>query len=72
MFNRSPSLNSKAAYTVAEAASLLSISRASAYRLIDLGELPTVKIGRLRRVTADQLESYLKTLEDRYGFVQLR
>ena len=44
------------AYTMAEAAQALGISRAFAYRLVELGELHTVKIGKCRRVSRDELE----------------
>lgn len=51
------------AYTVEEAAGLLSLSRANVYRLLDLGELDSVQIGRSRRVTAGQLEAFVRRLE---------
>ena len=34
----------------AEVAALLSLSRSEVYRLIDRGEIPSVRIGRSRRV----------------------
>ncbi len=52
------------AYTVAEAACLLSVSRAHLYRLIDLGQIGTIRIGRARRVTAGQLEAFVRRRED--------
>lgn len=45
---------SKLAYTVEEAAELLSLSRAQIYRLIDIGELSSIKIGKSRRLSAEQ------------------
>ena len=42
----------KLAYTVEEAAELLSLSRVHLYRRIELGELETIAIGRSRRITA--------------------
>ncbi|HWI07312.1 MAG TPA: helix-turn-helix domain-containing protein [Solirubrobacteraceae bacterium] len=36
--------------TVSEAAALLRISRATAYRLVDAGELPAVRVGGQLRV----------------------
>ena len=51
------------AYTVEEAADLLSLSRAHVYRLLDLGELASVRIGRSRRVTAGQLDAFVRRLE---------
>lgn len=52
------------AYTVREAAKLISLSRSLLYRLIDLGEIQTIKIGRARRITSHQLEAFLKARED--------
>jgi excisionase family DNA binding protein len=49
----------KLAYTVRDAASLLSLSRAQIYRLMDQGDIKFVKIGRSRRITADQLDSFV-------------
>lgn len=57
----------KLAYTVEEAAELLSLSRAHVYRLLDLGQLGSVSIGRSRRITATQLTEFLKALEQRSG-----
>lgn len=51
------------AYTVEAAADLLSLSRAHVYRLLDLGELGSVRIGRSRRVTAGQLDAFVRRLE---------
>jgi excisionase family DNA binding protein len=55
--------HAKMAYTIEEATSLLSLSRAQLYRLIDRGELATIKIGKSRRVTAGQLEAFLLRFE---------
>lgn len=49
----------KIAYTVEEAAELLSISRAQTYRLIETGELGSFKIGKCRRVSAEQLVEFV-------------
>lgn len=54
---------SKLAYKVEEAAGLLSLSRAHVYRLMDLAEIGSVTIGRSRRITARQLEEFLRRLE---------
>ena len=48
----------KIAYTVEEAAELLSISRAQTYRLIETGQLGSFKIGKCRRVSAEQLVEF--------------
>ncbi len=53
----------KLLYSMEEAARLLSISRAQLYRLIDVCELGSVKIGRSRRITRSQLEAYVRSLE---------
>ena len=55
----------KLAYTVEELSELISLSRATIYRLIDLGELASIQVGRSRRVTADQVRAFLKVLEGR-------
>ncbi|MEI7575531.1 MAG: helix-turn-helix domain-containing protein [Armatimonadota bacterium] len=47
------------AYTVAEAAKLLSLSRAQIYRLMNQGDIKFVKIGRSRRITTEQLNSFV-------------
>lgn len=57
----------KLAYTVQEAAGLLSLSRAHLYRVIDLGEIGTVRIGRCRRITAGQLDEFLRRREAETG-----
>ncbi len=58
-----PRGGARLAYTVEEAAGLLSVSRAHVYRLLDLGELASVRIGRSRRVTARQLDAFVRRLE---------
>ncbi len=55
----------KLAYTIEEASTLISLSRAQIYRLIDRGEIETIKIGKARRITARQLEAFLLGLEQR-------
>ncbi len=55
----------KLAYTVEEAAALLSLSRAHVYRLLDLQELSSISIGRSRRITAGQLQDFITRLEAR-------
>jgi excisionase family DNA binding protein len=46
-------------YTVEEAASILRISRGSAYEAVRQGEIPSVKIGRCIRVPRAALEAKL-------------
>ncbi len=60
----------KLAFTVEEVGVLISVSRAQLYRLIDIGDLKTIKIGRSRRVTLAQLEAFLTRREQEHGFVR--
>jgi excisionase family DNA binding protein len=46
-------------FTVEEAGEILRVSRASAYAAARSGELPTVRIGRLMRVTRTTIERML-------------
>ncbi len=55
----------KLAYTVEEAAELLSLSRAHVYRLLDLQQIGSVTIGRSRRITVNQLTDFISDLEKR-------
>lgn len=48
--------------TVDEAAQRLGIGRSHAYIFVMKGELPSVKLGRSRRVPADELESFVQRL----------
>jgi excisionase family DNA binding protein len=54
--------------TPEEAARRLSIDRTKCYELIDIGIIPSVKIGRLRRVIAAELPSVVERLrqEDKH------
>ena len=45
--------------TVEEAARLLGCGRSFAYNLVLSGQLPTVKLGRLRRVPVGELNRYI-------------
>lgn len=65
-----PILAARLMYTVEEAAELLSLSRSQLYRLIDVEELPSVKVGKARRITAEQLEAYIRKLEQEQGFTR--
>jgi excisionase family DNA binding protein len=56
-------MNSKLAYTVEEAAKLLSISRSRMYELIQAGTIQSIKIGRSRRITEQQLRAFLRDHE---------
>lgn len=54
--------------TPEEAARRLSIGRTKCYELMDIGIVPSVKIGRLRRVIAAELPSVVERLrqEDKH------
>lgn len=47
------------AVTVNEAAKMLGLSRAKIYPLISNGEIPSLKIGKCRRVPVRELESFI-------------
>ena len=50
-------------YTVAEVQEILRIGKSRAYQLVQSGEIPHVRIGKLLRVRADDLERYLESCE---------
>jgi excisionase family DNA binding protein len=52
-------------FRVEEAAQRLGVGRSTAYELISSGRLPTVSIGRCRRVTAEALASFVASLSER-------
>ncbi|WP_432571179.1 excisionase family DNA-binding protein [Kineococcus sp. SYSU DK005] len=45
------------------AAKYLGISRTGLFELLKAGELPSVKIGRLRRIPASALDDYITRLQ---------
>jgi excisionase family DNA binding protein len=45
----------------------LAISRAHAYRLVQRGELPTVRLGRSRRVARAALDAFVERLTSEQG-----
>lgn len=51
-------------YRVAEAAEVLSLSRAKVYELINSGVLRSVRIDGARRITADDLAAFVASLND--------
>jgi excisionase family DNA binding protein len=59
-----PRQHQKLAYSVEETAELLSISRAQIYRLLDLLELGSITIGRSWRITAGQIDAFIKVREE--------
>ncbi len=48
--------------TIEQAAACLAISRAHAYRLVQRGELPAIRLGRSRRITRVALEAFVERL----------
>jgi excisionase family DNA binding protein len=53
----------KLLYDVREAAQLLSISRTKVYELMASGQLVSVRIGRSRRIPAEELRRFVATHE---------
>ena len=51
------------AYTVEQVAKMLHIGRDKVYELLRTGQLRSIKIGKLRRITDDQLAAFLADLE---------
>lgn len=52
------------AYSITETAEALGCSRGLVYKLIEQGQLKVAKIGRLRRITAAEIERFLKESTD--------
>ncbi len=50
-------------YSIEAASVLLSLSRAQIYRLLDMGILKSVQVGKSRRITFRQLEAFVDYLE---------
>jgi excisionase family DNA binding protein len=59
-------------YTLEECESLLSLSRSQLYRLVDQGDLESVKIGKSRRITYTQHDAFVLKLEKSKGFAVIR
>lgn len=57
--------NHQLAYPPNDAAQILGVSRATIYNLMNAGEIPSVKIGRCRRIRHEALIAYLDRLESR-------
>jgi len=51
--------------TVEEAAERIGICRSNMFKLIRRGEVQSVRVGRLRRVTPDALEDFVRRLSAR-------
>jgi excisionase family DNA binding protein len=52
------------AYTVEQVAKMLHVGRDKIYYLIRTGQLRSIKIGKLRRITEEQLTEFVASLED--------
>ena len=52
------------AYTVEQVAKMLHIGRDKVYELLRTGQLRSIKIGKLRRITEEQLAEFIASLED--------
>lgn len=53
-----------AAYTAEQVADMLSIGRDKVYYLLRTGQLRSIKIGKLRRITSAHLAEFLASAED--------
>jgi len=62
---------SRLLFTIEEAAALLALSRSQLYRLIEVEEISTVKVGKARRISKAQLDAFVRMLEQTSGFVRL-
>lgn len=51
----------RALLTVAEVATIMRVSNMTVYRLIKLGELPAVRVGKSYRIRQGDLEAYLES-----------
>ena len=52
------------AYTVEQVAEMLHVGRDKVYYLLRTGQLRSIKIGKLRRITEQQLAEFIASLED--------
>jgi excisionase family DNA binding protein len=52
------------AYTVEQVAKMLHVGRDKIYYLLRTGQLRSIKIGKLRRITEEQLANFIESLED--------
>ena len=60
--NSAPQGSPRLLLTVEEAADRIGICRSNMFKLIRCGEVKSVKVGRLRRVTPAALEDYVRRL----------
>ena len=52
------------AYTVEQVAKMLHIGRDKVYQLLRTGQLRSIKIGKLRRITEEHLAEFVASVED--------
>ncbi len=52
------------AYTVDQVAKMLHVGRDKIYYLLRTGQLRSIKIGKLRRITEQQLAEFIASLEE--------
>jgi excisionase family DNA binding protein len=52
------------AYTVEQVAEMLHVGRDKVYYLLRTGQLRSIKIGKLRRITSQHLAEFISSLED--------
>lgn len=52
------------AYTVEQVAEMLHVGRDKVYYLLRTGQLRSIKIGKLRRITSQHLAEFIASLED--------
>ncbi|HUF53303.1 MAG TPA: helix-turn-helix domain-containing protein [Dehalococcoidia bacterium] len=57
-------MSDKILLTVPEAAERLGVGRSFLYGIIQRGDLPSIKLGRARRVSLTALESFVARLEE--------
>ena len=50
-------------YTCAEAAALMGLGRSLVFQLVMRGDLPSIKLGRARRIPATALHEYIQRLQ---------
>ena len=66
-------MNDKLLLSPDEAFHSLGVGRAKGYQMIATGELPSIKVGRLRRIPTEALENYVKRqIEEQIGGEETR
>ncbi|HEU5156027.1 MAG TPA: helix-turn-helix domain-containing protein [Streptosporangiaceae bacterium] len=55
------------AYTVEQVAEILNIGRDKVYYLLRTGQLRSIKIGKLRRITDQHLAEFVVSVEETHG-----